>query len=274
MMRQSWYPIVGAMAIAALVTVVFLPTLRWLAQSWLGNPYYSHGLLVPAIAGYLVWRRRRVIIQPWDGGLAVVALGIGLHVASRPQQLHILSAAGLIVVTIGLVLTFAGPTAARRWAFPLAFLGAMVPLPFVERLSPPLEAFVARYAAVCVRPLGVAATTIGSQVHLASTAFTVGAPCSGLRSIVALLTLTLLFVYMVRGPWWGKMALLTAALPIAIVANLLRVSSLFFVADTLGADAGLLYYHNLSSPTLFLVAVAMLLMTSRGVRCHAIRTDI
>lgn len=274
MMRQSWYPIAAAAAVVALVAVVFLPTLRWLAQSWLGNPYYSHGLLVPAIAGYLMWRRRRVTVQPWDGGLAVVALGIGLHVASQPQQLHIVSAVGLIVVVVGLTLTFAGRTAVRAWAFPLAFLGAMIPLPFVERFSPPLEAFVARYAAVSVRPLGVAATTIGSQVQLASTAFTVGAPCSGLRSIVALLTLTLLFVYMVRGPWWGKAALLTAALPIAILANLLRVSSLFFVADTLGASAGLVYYHNLSSPTLFLLAVGMLLVTGRGVRCYAIRTDI
>jgi exosortase len=274
MIERSWYRVIGALAIATLVTVVFLPTLRWLAQSWLGNPYYSHGLLVPLIAGYLVWRRRQVAPAPWNGGLAVVALGIGLHLASLPRQLHILSAAALIVVTVGMVLTFVGLDALRRWAFPLAFLGAMVPLPFVERLSPPLEAFVARYAVLGVRPLGVAATTIGSQVQLASTAFKVGAPCSGLRSIVALLTLTLLFVYMVRGPWWGKAALLTAALPIAIIANLVRVSSLFFVADTLGASAGLIYYHNLSSPTLFFLAVGMLLVTSRGVQCHVIRTDI
>ncbi|MFQ5594668.1 MAG: exosortase/archaeosortase family protein [Anaerolineae bacterium] len=264
----------GITAVIALVGVVFLPTLRWLVQSWLGNPYYSHGFLVPFIAGYLIWRRRDVVVEPWDAGLGVVALGVGLQIASMPWQWHLLSAASLIVVIMGLLLTFVGRRAVKRWAFPLAFLVMMIPLPFVERFSPPLEAFVARYAALGVRPLGVAATTIGSQVRLASASFTVGAPCSGLRSIVALLTLTVLFIYIVRGPWWGKGALLVAALPIAVVANLMRVSSLFFVAENLGTDAGLRYYHTLSSPTLFLVAVGLLLLTSRSVQCHAIRSDI
>ena len=273
-MNRNPRRVAGIAAVIALVGVVFLPTLRWLVQSWLGNPYYSHGFLVPFIAGYLIWRQRDIAVQPWNAGLGVVALGVGLHIASMPRQLHLLSAAGLIVVIVGLLLTFVGRRAVDRWAFPLAFLGTMIPLPFVERLSPPLEAFVARYAALCVRPLGVAATAIGSQVRLASTAFTVGAPCSGLRSIVALLTLTVLFVYIVRGPWWGKGALLIAALPIAIAANLMRVSSLFFVAENLGANAGLRYYHTLSSPTLFLVAVGLLLVAGRSVQCNAIRSDI
>lgn len=274
MMNRNLGRVVGITAVSVLVGVVFLPTLRWLVQSWLGNPYYSHGFLVPVIAGYLIWRQRDVVVEPWDAGLVVVALGVGLHMASMPGRLHLLSAAGLIVVIIGLALTFVGRRAVKRWAFPLVFLSAMIPLPFVERFSPPLEAFVARYAALSVRPLGIAATTIGSQVRLASAAFTVGAPCSGLRSIVALLTLTVLFVHIVRGPWWGKAALLVAALPIAMAANLMRVSSLFFVAENLGSDAGLRYYHTLSSPTLFLVAVGMLLLTGRSVRCHVIRSDI
>jgi exosortase len=273
-MERHRNSLLGFTIVMTLVGLVFLPTLRWLVQSWLGNPYYSHGFLVPVIAGYLIWRRRDVKIEPEDAGLAVVALGVGLHIASIPWRLHILSAIGLIIVIVGLTLTFVGRRAVERWVFPLGFLCTMIPLPFVERFSPPLEAFVARYAALCVRPLGVAATTIGSQVRLASTAFTVGAPCSGLRSIVALLTLTVLFIYIVRGPWWGKAILLVATLPIAIVANLMRVSSLFLVAENLGADAGLRYYHTLSSPTLFLVAFGLLLLTSRGVRCSTIRGDI
>ncbi|MBS1253632.1 MAG: hypothetical protein MAG451_02685 [Anaerolineales bacterium] len=274
MLNRDREHIFGITAMVALLGLVFLPTLRWLVDSWLGDPYYSHGFLVPVVAGYLIWRQRHVKIEPWDAGLAVVTLGVILHIASLPTRNHILSAAGLLVVLVGLTLTFVGRRAARRWAFAFAFLGTAIPLPFVERFSPPLEAFVARYAAVCVRPLGVVATTIGSQVQLASSAFTVGAPCSGLRSIVALFTLTILFIYLVRGPWWGKVTLLVAALPIAVAANLMRVSSLFFVADNLGADAGLRYYHTLSSPTLFLFALGMLLLTSRGVKCHAIRSDI
>ena len=259
--------------IVGLVTIIFLPTLRWLIQSWLGNPYYSHGFLVPIITMFLISRRLQVKTEPWNAGVLFILIGLAGHLASIPFRMHILSAAGLIVVIFGLVLTFVGRQATRQWAFALTFLVLAIPLPFVERLSPPLEAFVAKYATLCVQPLGVAATTLGSQVQLASAAFTVGAPCSGLRSIVALLTLTVLFVHMVNGPLWGKVTLLFAALPIAVTANLVRVSSLFLVADTLGAETGLRYYHALSSPTLFLIALSMLFATSRGVRCSVIRSD-
>jgi len=264
----------GLVLVAVLVGVAFLPTLRWLVRSWLGNPYYSHGFLVPPVSAYLIWRRRDVERQPWDEGVLMLAAGVAMHLYAMPSRMYILSALGLIVVVAGLTLTFFGRTAFRRWAFPLFFLIVMIPLPFVERLSPPLEAFVARYAAELVRLLGVAASTVGSQVYLTSTAFTVGAPCSGLRSIVALLTLTLLFAYMVHGPWWGKIGLLIAALPIAVAANLVRVSSLFLIAETLGADAGLRYYHTFSSPTLFLLACTLLLLTGRTLQCHVIRSDV
>lgn len=273
-MMRARLQVPGFVVVAALMGAIFAPTLRWLVESWLGNPYYSHGFLVPLISAYLIWRRRHVTAEPWDGGLLVLAGGVALHLYALPSRMYILSACALIVVVVGLVLTFWGRSAFRRWAFPLLFLGVMIPLPFVERLSPPLEAFVAHQAAESVRLLGIAASAVGSQVYLPSAAFTVGAPCSGLRSIVALLTLALLLAYMAHGPWWGKIALLIAALPIAIIANLVRVSSLFLVAEALGASAGLRYYHTFSSPLLFLLACALLLLTGRTFHCHVIRSDV
>ncbi len=273
-MKVSFTRLITILVISGLVGLAFYPTLRWLVQSWLGNPYYSHGFLIPGISGYLIWRRRDVPIQPQDAGLIAVAAGVGLHLATLPYRHHLVSAAGLLIVIAGLVIAFFGLAAARRWAFALAFLATAIPLPFVEQFSPPLQAFVARYAVICVRQLGVMATHVGSQVQLTSAAFTVGAPCSGLRSIMALLTLTTLFTYIIRGPWWGKLVLLVIALPIAIAANLMRVSSLFFITDNLGAEIGMRYYHYLASPTLFLFAVSLLILASRGVQCHTLRTDV
>jgi exosortase len=268
--------IVATGVVAGILGLLFGPTLRWLVISWLGNPYYSHGFLIPLVAGFLAWRRKEVLRErsPSNLGLLVVAAGVGVHLAVLPWRMYVVSALALIVVLWGLVLTFAGRRAARTLAFPFIFSALAIPLPWVERFSPPLEAFVARWATVCVRAIGVAASNIGSQVQLASQAFTVGAPCSGLRSIVALLTLTVLFIYIVRGPWWGKVTLLVAALPIAILSNLLRVSSLFWVADNLGAEAGLRYFHTFSSPVLFLTAFALLLVSSRVLRCTELRSDL
>ncbi|MFQ5814786.1 MAG: exosortase/archaeosortase family protein [Anaerolineae bacterium] len=274
--RETLGRIAAGVAVASLVGLLFRSTLRWLVVSWLGNPYYSHGFLIPLVAAFFIWRRRHVFRQrrPSNLGLLVILVGVGLHLLALPWQMHVVSALALIIVAFGLVLTFFGRPAARALGFPLAFSTVAIPLPWVERFSPSLEAFVAHYATLCVRAIGVAASNIGSQVQIASQSFKVGAPCSGLRSIVALLTLTVLFIYIVRGPWWGKLTLLMAALPIAVVANLLRVSSLFWVADTFGADAGLRYYHTFSSPVLFMTAFGLLLAGSRILRCAELRTGL
>lgn len=268
--------ILALATLGALVVVLFWPTLRWLVASWLGNPYYSHGFLIPPLAAFLAWRRRDVVMNPApsNAGLVLLAGGLLAHLASLPWRLHVLSALGLIVALAGLVWTFWGTTALRRLAFPLALLVAMVPLPWVERVSPPLEALVAQYATLGVQALGVAARNLGAQVFLADTAFVVGAPCSGVRSLVALLTLAALLSYVVDGPGWARMALFLTAAPIALLANLVRVSSLFWVADRFGAEAGLRYYHDLSSPMLFLLAFALLIATTWLLGCRTIREDV
>jgi exosortase len=261
---------------AALLGLLFWPTLTWLVASWLGNPYYSHGFLVPLIAGGLTWRRRDVLAmpQPDDAGLALIAAGLVAHLAALPWRLSVVSALSLVVVLAGLVWTFWGRVALRRLAFPLVFLAVAVPLPWIERVSPPLEAFVARYATQCARAVGVAATNVGAQISLTGTTFVVDAPCSGLQSLVALFTLALLFSYLVSGPAWARALLVVAALPAALLANLVRVTSLFWVADVFGAQAGLGYYHTLSSPVLFVVAFGLLIALSWGLRCSEIRPDI
>lgn len=300
-------PALLAVLALALIGLLFAPTLRWLALSWMGNEYYSHAVLVPLISAWLIWRRRDALTrsemappaEPSDAGidwttdaaptpavetptrrtppktlgLALIAVGVGAHLMAQPFQYYVVSAFGLVAVIIGLVWTMWGWPVVRAWAFPLLFLLAMVPLPGIERLSPTLEAFTATWAARGAQLLGVAATNLGSQVDLGSAAFTVGAPCSGLRSLVALFTLAVLFAYTVRGPWWAKVALVVLAAPIALLANLVRVSSIFWVAAALGANTALGFFHNFSSPLLFLVAFTLLLAVSRALRVNQLRTD-
>ena len=267
--------LLAAGAVALLVVALFEATLRWLVLSWLGNPYYSHGPLIVLVSGWLLWRRRDALrgARAENIGLALAAMGVGVHLLALPLQMQVVSAAALVVVLVGLVWAFAGRSVVRAWAFPLAFLLLMIPLPGIERLSPTLEAFTAQYAAQAARWLGVAASNLGGQVSVGAQAFTVGAPCSGLRSLVALGTLALLLAYSVQGPAWARALLVVAALPIALAANLVRVSSIFWVAGALGADAALGFFHTLSSPLLFLVALALLLALGRALRLTQLRAD-
>jgi exosortase len=274
--RLSKREIALTMAVVGLTAMVFLPTLRWLVASWSSNPYYSHGLLVPLISAYFAWRKRDALQQrkPSNVGLAILALGLAMHLLAVPWQAHLVSALALLIVLAGLLLYFYGLETVRRMLFPLGFLLLMIPLPFVERLAPALEAFVSRYAALMVRALGTPAENLGSQVRLANGTFIIGAPCSGLRSIVSLSTLAVLFAYLVSGPLIGKIVLVAAAPFIAMIANLVRVASLLQVAHFFGPEIGMKYYHSLASPLLFLVAFILLIVLGRILGCSELWPDI
>ncbi len=270
--------IVGGAVILGLVILLFSSTFTWLVYNWLNNSYYSHGFLVPLISGFFLWRRRDAFArdkrEPSNLGLVAVGVGLVGWLLAQIWQAYHLSALALIVLLAGLALCFLGERATRQIAFPLAFLIFMVPLPFINRLSPALEAFTATTSASMVRLLGIPAVNQGSQIQLQNSSFVVGAACSGLNSVVALATLVVVFVYILEGSYRAKVALIVMAVPIALVANLIRVSSLLAIAHFFGAEVGMRYFHDYSSPVLFLLAFVFLILASRLVGCSEIRRDI
>ena len=207
-------------------------------------------------------------------GLAPLAIGLAGYFYALIQRAYFVGTLAMIMLIAGVVWYLLGTAALRRLAFPLAFLLFMAPLPFVDPLSVPLAQFTGTIAAAVVRLLGVPIVVNGSQVSLPNAQLVVGAQCSGLRSIVSLLTLVGLVVFLVRGPAWGKALLASSSIPIAILGNVLRVASLLAVANAWGADAGFKYYHDYSSIVFFLSAVVLLIVFSRVVQCREIRKDI
>lgn len=270
--------VVGGITILGLVILLFWSTFSWLVYNWLNNSYYSHGFLVPLVAAFFVWRKREVLApenrRPDNLGLAVLAVSLVIFLLAQIWQAFHISAFAFILLLAGLALYFLGREATRRIAFPLAFLLFMVPLPFINRLSPTLEAFTASVSTSVVGLLGIPAVNQGSQIQLENSSFVVGAACSGLNSTVALATLVVIFVFVIEGTYRAKAVLLAMAVPIALVANLFRVSSLLAIAHFFGADVGMKYFHDYSSPVLFLLAFGLLILTSRLVGCSEIRRDI
>ncbi|NIN66393.1 MAG: exosortase [Anaerolineae bacterium] len=277
-MRTAIRDIVAGVIILGLVVLLFSSTLAWLVYNWMNNSYYSHGFLVPLISGFFLWRRRDALgregREPDTLGLIPLALGLVAFLVAQVWQAYHLSGFAFVLLLSGLALYFLGEKATRRIAFPLAFLLFMIPLPFINRLSPALESFTATMSTSLVSLLGIPASNIGSQIQLPNSSFVVGAACSGLNSVVALATLVVIFVYIVEGSPRGKIFLLAMAIPIAVVANIFRVSSLFVIAHLFGAEAGMTYFHDYSSPVLFLLAFALLILVSRLVGCSEIRRDI
>jgi len=280
--------IAGAALIGVLALALFYPALRWLVSEWLGNDYYSHGPLVPLISAVLAWRlwvRRpvgRAGRDPRAVSLILLLISLTGYLYALQQRAYFAASLAMILLIAGLVWYLLGTAALRRLAFPIGFLLFMVPLPFVEPFSVPLAQFTGVCAAWTVRLFGVPIRVNGAQVTLPSTdastglntSLVVGAQCSGLRSIVTLLTLVALVVFLVKGPWWGKLLLALSSIPIAIIGNVLRVASLLAVANVWGAATGFKYYHDYSSPVFFVSALALLLLFSRLVQCREVRDDV
>lgn len=273
---KTFRQILATTLIVILLVALYFTTLRWLAHEWWTNDYYSHGPLVVLVSLFLAWRRRESLIRhtpAWWGGF-LLAGGLGLHLLGLMSKAAYISALSLPLLLAGVVAFLLGAPALRQMAFPLAFLWLSVPLPFVEAASLPLQSVTANVSTGAARILGIPAEVQGAQVTLSSCSLQVGAACSGLRSIVALLTLDVLFVYVVQGRWWARGILLLLAVPIAITANFVRVTALLIIADLWGRDAGLKYFHDFSSPVLFVVAFLLLILISWVLQCREIRSDI
>ncbi len=252
------------------------PVLRWLWQQWQGNDFYSHGILVFPLVLYLFWRLRppREEWRESSAGLVALAVTVVLYLAALRSHVEYVAAMAWIGMAAALVWTWGGSRVMRRVGFPFLFALLAVPLPFVEAASVPLSHWAGWWAGRVVRLLGVPVEVHGNMVSLPGTDLVVGAQCSGLRSIMALVTLSVLFAFLVRGPWWGRVILLLSAFPIAFVGNVARVISLIIVAHRWGVEAGFHFYHTYAGYVFLGAAFVALILISWGVRCRELRSDV
>ncbi len=265
--------------IAGLLTLLFYPALVWLVKSWLSNPYYTHGFLIVPIAALLAWRQwRHLVAEPrrsetWPGIVTTVA-ALGIVVWAMRWQNYFAAALTLVVLLLGILLYLEGWPRSRHWLFPLLFLAFMVPLPFVDLASPWLESFTAQSATSLARLVGISAVQQGGEITLPNTTIAVGAPCSGLRSLVTMVTVAVGWIYLVEGRLAAKALMLAAVIPLVALSNVLRITILLVVAVLFGEEPALTYYHDWSSPILFLMALGLLLILGKILGCSRVREDI
>jgi exosortase len=271
---------VPALAAAALLLLTW-PVWRWLWGEWMGNQYYSHGILIAPVSLYLAYQRFRndksLRWTPGQGsnqGLILIAAGLALYLWFLNQRAYYLAAFATILMIGGLVWTLGGNNVARRLLFPVAYLALMVPLPFVDRYTLPLAMFTGICSGGLAQILGLDVVIVGNAVTLPNADLVIGAQCSGVNSLIALTALMVLAAYLVQGPRWGRISLVALAFPLAIVGNILRVLSLLFVARAWGAQAGFVFYHDYSGIGFFVIVLALMLPLTRLLRCDNLRPEV
>jgi exosortase len=264
-----------------IVSVLTWPVWRWLWGEWMHNEYYSHGLLIVPVSLFLAYKRLRNDPELQNAqftgsnyGLLLTAAALGAYLFLLNERAFYLAAFAMIALIGGLVWSFGGGALARKWAFPLGYLMLMVPLPFLERSTLPLAMFSGICSTGLVRFFGLEVTVVGNAVTLPNADLVIGAQCSGLNSLIALTALTVLVAYVMDGSLRNRLALVAVAMPLAIVGNILRISSLLYVARYFGAETAFIFYHDYSGPGFFLVVIGLMLPMTRVLRCGSLRPEV
>ncbi|MCL6508506.1 MAG: exosortase/archaeosortase family protein, partial [Bryobacteraceae bacterium] len=200
-----------------LLLVCYAPVLGKLVRQWIEDPDMGHGIFVPPVAAYMVWRRRQELAalnpSPNWWGLAVVAWGaLQLYVATLGAELFLARTAFLISVA-GSILLAAGTRALRLVAFPLFLLCFMIPIPAIiyNQITFPLQLLASRLAEQWLSLTGLPVLREGNILELPTRSLNVVEACSGVRSLLSLSFLSLVFASFFDKKAWMRLVLLAAS---------------------------------------------------------------
>jgi exosortase len=248
---------------AALLLLCYAPVLQRLVQQWSTDEDMGHGFFVPVIAGYIAWQRKDLLLdhdaKPSYWGLLVLAWGaLQLMVATLGAEL-LLARTSFIISLAGVILTIGGAYALRVFAFPLFLLCFMVPLPAIifNQITFPLQLLASSVAETALGAIGIPVLREGNVLELASQKLSVVEACSGIRSLLSLSFLSLVYAYFFDSKTWMRWVLLIATVPIAIVANASRVT----LTGLLGEYKPQLaqgFFHSAEGWVIFMVALGLL----------------
>ena len=260
------------LAAFAAFLALFWPTFGWMAERFNApDSFYSHGWLVPLAGAWLVWQRRptfsRLTLRPAYGGLLLLVPAVLLHLLAVWSRLHAVSGLMAVAAVAGLVWTCWGREALTALRFPIAFLLFMVPLPGILLIgvSFHLKLAAASLATGALRLVGIHAAQEGSIIRLSQLTMLVDDTCSGLRSLLSLVALTTLWTSWLPAQTerWRKLAVVAAAIPISLAANMVRIMILTVIALVWGRAAAEGFLHYGSGIVVFGIALAALAWLGR-----------
>ena len=258
-------------ALAAGFFVVYSAVITTLVHDWRTNDNDSHGFLIVPIALYFAWERRERLRnatrRPSVLGIVVIIGSLAMLVAGMLGAELFLTRMSIIGTATGIVLYVWGREHLRTLAFPLAFLLLMVPLPAIlfNQIAFPLELLASRVGELTLSSLAIPVLREGNVIVLSTTSLEVAEACSGIRSLIALLTLGIVFGYFVDSRVSVRTAIALATVPVAVVANGLRVAGTGVAAHYYGPGVADGFFHMFSGWLVFVVAFAMLVLVQRAV---------
>jgi exosortase len=218
-------------------------TLATMAERWSNDPQYSHGFLVPVFAAVILWHRRERIptklASNW-WGLAVLLVAMGLRLTGAYLYFEPLDAFSVVPATAGLCLLLGG-WSALAWMWPaIAFLSFMLPLPFqIEMaLAQPLRRLATLASTYALQTMGYPALAEGNIINIDEVRLGVVEACSGLGMLMTFFALSTAVAIIIQRRWLDKVLIVVSAVPIAVIANVIRITATGVVHSSYGPQAG------------------------------------
>jgi exosortase A len=250
--------------ISGCLTFLYLPVIEGLVYDWIHLADFSHGFLVPLVSLYFVYERRKQLStlslsHQWKG-LGLIILGILLLLIGNLASEHFTMRLSMLIIIGGVILFFLGKEFFKTLLLPVIFLIFMIPLPsiLIDQITFPMQLFASKVAVSLLYLAEIPVLREGNVIRLANTALEVAEACSGIRSLVSLVALSVVFAIFTQKRIWCRVFLILSAFPIAIIANAIRVSGTGLLAYHYGEAAADGFFHGFSGWVLFLVAFVCL----------------
>lgn len=263
---------VWQLAVLGILTLwLYWPTMTHLVGQWWHDPNFSHGFFVPLFSVFVLWQRReelaRIPFRPSWFGLAIIAVAICTLVVGQMGAELFLSRFSLLLILAGLVVLFLGWPMFRATIFPWAFLILMIPIPAIvfNQITFPLQLLASRVAATVLPLFGVPVLREGNVINLPAMALEVAEACSGIRSLMSLVTLAIIYGYLMEKRNWVRCLLAIASVPIAVVANSVRIIGTGLLVQYWDPDKAEGYFHASWGWIIFVISLALLYLLHEAI---------
>jgi exosortase D (VPLPA-CTERM-specific) len=263
--RLPWGLVLAAAAIGLLSLWPFWDGLRHMWGWWIEAPEYSHGLLIPPIAAFLIWQQKdrleRIVFAGNWGGVGLVLLGGALLMIGQLGTVYTIVQYAYVVTLYGLILSFLGWPAFRLIAVPLLILLFMIPLPqfVLANLSTRLQLLSSQLGVYFMRAFDISVFLEGNVIDLGGYKLQVAEACSGLRYLFPLMTLGFLMACFYKGALWKRIVLFLSSIPITVLMNSIRIGTIGIMVEQWGIGMAEGFLHEFQGWMIFMVSAALML---------------
>lgn len=268
----KWIPV---LVIGALLVVLYERIGIKLVRDWYEIPDFSHGFLIPFFAAFLLWDKRDEIARtPWQqswAGLSLVVLGLlELLVGIFGADLF-LQRTSFVLLVAGIIWSLIGRPMLRTVKFPLLVLLLAIPLPTVvyNQITFPLQLLASRFASDLLPLAGVPVLREGNVIQLPVMQLEVAEACSGIRSLMSLFTVAVIYGYFLERGTLRRTLLAFAAIPIAVAANVARIFGTGLCVQYWDPAKATGFFHEFSGWLMFLVSLFLLYLVHSAMRLLA-----